>query len=72
MVAAHDGEHAASMRKLAFLDLFDPSSEDTNWHFMLRFTGGGAGVAADALAIVYDKPKFHVFLARFVMFDLQA
>jgi hypothetical protein len=69
VVAAHDRKHAAGMRELAFLYLFDPGAENADWHIVLRFAGGGAGVAANAFSVVYDKAKFHVFLAWFVLFE---
>lgn len=72
MVAAHDGKHAPGMRELTLLHLFYPSAKDTDWHIVLRFAGGCAGVAANALAVVYDKSKFHVFLAGLVRNNLTA
>jgi hypothetical protein len=63
VVAAHDGKHAPGVGELAFLHLFHPCTENADWHIVLRFAGSGAGVAANALAIVYDKPEFHVFSA---------
>ena len=59
VVAAHHREQAAGMRELAFFNLFDPSTEHTDWYVVFGFTGGGAGMAADTLAVVYYKAVFH-------------
>jgi hypothetical protein len=59
VVAAHDGKHPACVGEAAFFHLFHPGSEDAHRHLVLRFAGGGAGVAANALAVVYDEAVFH-------------
>jgi len=59
MVAAHDREQPPGVGKFAFLNIFYPRPIDAEWHFMLRFAGDGAGVTADALAIVDDEAKIH-------------
>ena len=59
VVAAHHGEHPAGMREHSFFHLLNPSPEHANGHIVLRFTGGGAGVATNALSVVNDKAVFH-------------
>jgi hypothetical protein len=59
VIAPHDAEGAVCAGKGALLDVFHPSSVHPDGSVVLRFTGHGAGVAADALAIVDDKSVVH-------------
>lgn len=59
VVTAHHRKHPSGIRELAFFHLFYPSPEHADRHVVLGFAGGGAGVAADAFAVVYDKAVFH-------------
>jgi hypothetical protein len=67
MIAAHHRKHPAGIREFALLNLFHPCSKDTDRYVVLRFAGGGAGMAADALAIVYNKTVFHANGRKFVL-----
>ena len=51
------------MWKLAFLDVFDPSAENTDRHSVLFFAGHGAGMAADTAIVIDDEAVAHAFLA---------
>jgi hypothetical protein len=59
MVAAHDAEGAVGIRELAFFNVLDPSAVHPDGCIMLGLAGNGAGVATDALAIVYYEGVVH-------------
>ena len=59
VVAAHDGEQAAGMGEFAFLHLFHPSPKDTYGYVVFGLASRGAGVAANTLSVVNDKPVLH-------------
>jgi hypothetical protein len=44
----------------AFLNCFYPGTENTQWYFVLTFTGGGAGVTTDTFSLVYHKAVLHI------------
>ena len=64
MIAAHDGKHPARVRELPFFNILDPGPIDPDRDIMLCFTGNRAGVAADAVAIVYYESKIQKCLLR--------
>ena len=59
MVAAHHAEQPSRIRKTAFLDVLDPRAIDADRHLVLSLAGDGAGVTADAFAVVDDKSEIH-------------
>jgi hypothetical protein len=69
MITAHDGKHPARIRELALFYILNPGPIDPDGDIMLCFTSNRAGVAADAVAIVYYKSKIQViFLIRVFKF----
>ena len=58
MIAAVDEKIAARVGKLAFFDVLDPCSVNAYWNVVFGFARYGAGMAADALALVDDKSVF--------------
>jgi hypothetical protein len=61
MVAPHHSEMARSVRKLALLDVLDPSAKDTNRHLVFLFARDCAGVTPDTPVLVDDKSVSHLF-----------
>ena len=59
MVAAHHRKQAARIGEDPFFDLFHPGPVDPQGDVVFCLTGGGAGMAANALSVVYDKPVLH-------------
>jgi hypothetical protein len=57
VVAAHDRKQSAIVGKGAFLDVLDPGPIHADRHLVLAFAGHGAGMTADALAVVDHEPK---------------
>lgn len=57
VVAARHLEMATRVGVTAGFHVFDPGAVDAEGHFVFAFAGGGAGVAADALAIIDDKAE---------------
>ena len=55
MVTTVDQEIASRVGELAFFDVLDPGSVDADGHIVFGFARNGAGVAADALALINDK-----------------
>ena len=69
MIAAHDGKYPARIRELPLFYILDPGPIDPDGDIMLCFTSNRAGVAADAVAIVYYESKIQViFLIRVFKF----
>ena len=58
MIATIDEKIAARVGKLAFFDVLDPCSVNANRHIVFGFARHGAGMAANALALVDDKGVF--------------
>ena len=52
LVAPGDLMRSPCLRKDTYVDVFDVGARDANRHDIFRFTGGGAGVAADATRVV--------------------
>ena len=52
LVAAHHRKKAARIGILAFLDVLDPGAKRSKRDFVLRFASYGAGMTADALAMI--------------------
>ena len=50
---------AARIGKLAFFNIFDPSTIDANGHVMFSFTRYGTGMTAYTLALIDNKSIFH-------------
>ena len=59
VVAAGHLEVASDIGIGAGLHVLDPRAIDAQWHLVLRLAGGGAGVTANALAVVDDKTVVH-------------
>jgi len=59
MIAAGDLKNAASVRERSFLDVLYPSAIDAERNMIFGFAGNGAGVAADALAVIDDESVSH-------------
>ncbi len=64
MITAHDGKHPARIRELALFYILNPGPIDPNGDIMLCFTSNRAGVAANAVAIVYYESKIQKCLLR--------
>tara|TARA_Y100000991_G_scaffold198467_1_gene169556 strand:+ start:321 stop:554 length:234 start_codon:yes stop_codon:yes gene_type:complete len=64
MIAAHDGKHPARVGKLPLFYILDPGPIDPDGDIMFCFTCNRAGVAADAVAIVYYESKIQKCLLR--------
>ena len=64
MITAHDGKYPARIGKLPLLYILAPGPIDPDGNIMLRFTSNRAGVAADAVAIVYYESKIQKCLLR--------
>ena len=64
MIAAHDGKYSARVGKLPFFYILNPGPIDPDGDIMLGFAGNRAGVAADAVAIVYYESKIQKCLLR--------
>jgi hypothetical protein len=60
MVAPHHPEVARSVRKLALLDVLDPSAKYTNRHLVFLFARDRAGVTPDTPVLVDDKSVSHL------------
>ncbi len=58
MIATVNEKIAARVGKLAFFDVLDPCPVDANRNIVFGFARYGAGMAADALALVDDKGVF--------------
>ncbi len=58
MIATIDEKIAARVGKLAFFDVLDPCSVNANRNVVFCFARHGAGMAANALALVDDKGVF--------------
>jgi len=52
-------EHAASIRVNSFFNIFHPGTVHGEGNVILRLAGHGAGVTANALAVVDDKSVSH-------------
>ena len=69
VIAPGDGKHAFCVRERSFLDLFNPCPVYANGNFMLRFTGHGTGMAANAFpvidykAVLHFNPRFQITLS---------
>jgi hypothetical protein len=59
VVATKHGKKTASRRVLASFDVFDPGAERADRDFVLAFTGYGAGVTANAFAVIDQESVFH-------------
>jgi hypothetical protein len=59
VIAAHHGKQSARVRETPFFDVFNPRAINADWNFVFGFTSDGAGVTADAFAIINDKTKIH-------------
>ncbi len=59
VVAARHLEEAAGVGEGALLHVLHPGAVNADRHLVLRLAGGGAGVTADALAVVNDKAEVH-------------
>ena len=59
VVTALNGEQAASVRIDTFLDVLDPGAVHTQRHVVLGLTRHGAGMTADALAVINDEAVVH-------------
>jgi len=59
MVAAGNLEDAASVRECPLLNVLHPGTVHGEGNVVFRLTGYGAGVAADALAVIDDKSVSH-------------
>ena len=59
MVAAKDGRRTCDLGELPVLDPFHPGAKAAEHDVVLGFAGHGAGVAANALAIVDDEAVVH-------------
>ena len=55
MIAAVDAELASDVRVSPLLDVLHMSAIDSYWHIVLRFAGDCAGMASDALTVVYHE-----------------
>ena len=65
MITAHDGKYPERVGNLPLFYILNPGPIDPDGDIMLCFTSNRAGVAADAVAIVYYKSKIQViFLMR--------
>lgn len=58
MIAAVDEKITARVGKFAFFDVLDPRSIHADRDVVFGFTRYGAGMTADALALVDDKSVF--------------
>ena len=58
MIATVDKKIAARVGKFAFFDVLDPRSVNADRDVVFGFTRYGAGMTADALALVDDKSVF--------------
>jgi hypothetical protein len=58
VVAAIDQKITPRVGKLALLNILDPGAVDADGNVVFGFAGDGAGVAADAFSLVYDKGVF--------------
>ena len=58
MIATIDEKITARVGKLAFFDVLDPRSVNAYWNVVFGFARYGAGMTADALALVDDKSVF--------------
>ena len=63
MVAAHHREQPPRVGEFTFFDVLYPGAIDANRHLMLALARHGAGMAADAFAIVDQKAKARHFFA---------
>jgi hypothetical protein len=60
VIAAHHAEVARCMRELAFLDVFDPGSNNANRFLMFFFARNRASVAPDTTVLIYNKTVAHL------------
>jgi len=60
MITPQHGKETTRVGILALLYVFNPGSESPERHFVFGFAGDGAGVTADAFAMVYDEAVFHL------------
>jgi len=60
MITAHDGKHPARIRELPLFNILDPGPINPDGDIMLCFTSNRAGVAADAVSIIYYESKIQV------------
>jgi hypothetical protein len=58
MIATIDEKIATRVRELAFFDVLHPRSVHANGNIVFGFARHGAGMAANALALVDDKGVF--------------
>jgi hypothetical protein len=59
VIASHYRKKPARVGKLAFFDVFYPSSIDADRNFVFRFARYCAGVAADTLPVINNKTIVH-------------
>ena len=60
VIASEHRKEAASVGEFALFDVLNPRSKSAEWYFVFRLARYSAGVAADTLSMVYDKPVFHL------------
>jgi hypothetical protein len=61
MITPQNREISADVRERPLLDVFHPSPKIAERHFVLGFARDGAGMAADAAAIIDNKAVFHSY-----------
>jgi hypothetical protein len=59
MIAAGDLKNPSGVGKFSLLYILDPGPVYAQCDLILRFAGHGAGMAADALAVINDETIFH-------------
>jgi hypothetical protein len=57
VVAPHDGEQPPRVGKFSLFNVLNPRAIDADRHFVFAFARHGAGMAADALAVVDQEAK---------------
>jgi hypothetical protein len=67
MIASASPRTAAACWGTRLFDIFHPGAIDACRHLVLGFASDGAGMAADALAVVDDEAKVHVVLRKVVL-----
>ena len=60
VIASENGKESAGVRILTFFYVLDPGPKRPERHLVLGLACDGAGVTADALAMVYDEAVFHL------------
>lgn len=56
MITSLNRKDPACIRKLTFLDVFDPGTIYANRKIMLLFAGHSTGMASDTFTVVDDEP----------------